>query len=103
MDESTKEEDVSKVDEAKSTTEQPTAESSKEGETAAPAKEEEAPKDDSDEKKVEESKGEAGAKRSAEDAAVADEKKVRKIYNIMCHVTLCHWLELNNIDAVYMP
>ena len=75
MDESTKEADVvSKVEEAKST---PTAESSKEGETAAPAKDE-TPKDDSDEKKVEESKGEAGAKRSAEDAAVADEKKVRK-------------------------
>ena len=82
MDESTKdaEDVVSKVDEAKPTTEQPTAESSKEGETGvAPAKEEETPKEDSDEKKVDESKGEAGAKRSAEDAAVADEKKVRKI------------------------
>ena len=84
MDESAKDADVSKVDEAKSTTEQPTAESSKEGEIAAPAKEEETPKDDSCEKKVEESKGEAGAKRSAEDAAVADEKKVRK-YIISCH------------------
>ena len=84
VDESAKDADVvSKVDEAKST-EQPTAESSKEGETAAgPAKEEETPKDDSDEKKVDESKGEAGAKRSAEDAAVADEKKVRK-YIISC-------------------
>ena len=88
MDESAKDADVSKVEEAKTTTE-PTAESSKEGETAAPAKENETPKDDSDEKKVEESKGEAGAKRSADDAAVADEKKVRKIYNIiMCHATL---------------
>ena len=86
MDESAKDADVvSKVDEAKPTTEQPTAESSKEGETAAgPAKEEETPKDDSDEKKVDESKGEAGAKRSAEDAAVADEKKVRKYIISSC-------------------
>ena len=95
MDESAKDADVvSKVDEAKST-EQPTAESSKEGETAAPAKEEETPKDDSDEKKVEESKGEAGAKRSAEDAAVADEKKVRKYIISSCVMSLCHWLGWN--------
>ena len=89
--------------EAKSTTEQPTAESSKEGEIAAPAKEEETPKDDSCEQKVEESKGEAGAKRSAEDAAVADEKKVRKYIISSCVMSLCHWFGSNNIDAVYMP